>query len=39
MGNWNFKEVIVIDSEATCWATPEESEVNTSEIIEVSVSI
>lgn len=39
MGNWNFKEIVVIDLEATCWATPEESAVNTSEIIEVGVCI
>ena len=39
MGNWNFKEIVVIDLEATCWATPEEAALNTSEIIEVGVCI
>lgn len=39
MGNWNFNEIVVIDLEATCWATPEEAAVNTSEIIEVGVCI
>lgn len=39
MGNWNFNEVVVIDLEATCWETPEEAAVNTSEIIEIGVCI
>ena len=39
MGNWNFKEVVVIDLEATCWSTPEEAALNTSEIIEIGVCI
>ncbi|MDI1308443.1 MAG: exonuclease domain-containing protein [Methylotenera sp.] len=39
MGNWNFNEVVVIDLEATCWATPEEAALNTSEIIEIGVCV
>lgn len=34
-----FKEVIVIDLEATCWATPEETARNTSEVIEIGVCL
>ena len=39
MSQRNFKEVIVIDLEATCWDTPAEEMVNTSEIIEVGVCV
>lgn len=39
MGNWNLREVIVVDLEATCWRTPEEQAANTSEIIEVGVCV
>ena len=39
MANWKFDEVVVIDLEATCWATPEEAALNTSEIIEIGVCI
>lgn len=39
MANNKFNEVIVIDLEATCWDTPEEKAVNTSEIIEVGVCV
>ncbi len=39
MANNKFDEVVVIDLEATCWATPEEAAVNTSEIIEIGVCI
>jgi inhibitor of KinA sporulation pathway (predicted exonuclease) len=34
-----FKEVIVIDLEATCWETVEETALNTSEIIEIGVCV
>lgn len=39
MANWKFDEVIVIDLEATCWSTPEETTLNQSEIIELGVCI
>lgn len=39
MANNKYDEVVVIDLEATCWGTPEEAEVNTSEIIEIGVCI
>ena len=39
MANWKFDEVIVIDLEATCWSTPEETALNQSEIIELGVCI
>jgi inhibitor of KinA sporulation pathway (predicted exonuclease) len=39
MANWKFDEVIVIDLEATCWSTSEETALNTSEIIEIGVCI
>jgi len=39
MGNWRFDEIVVIDLEATCWSTPEETALNTSEIIEVGVCL
>jgi len=35
----DYKEVIVIDLEATCWETDAETALNTSEIIEVGVCI
>lgn len=34
-----YKEVIVIDLEATCWETDAETALNTSEIIEVGVCV
>jgi inhibitor of KinA sporulation pathway (predicted exonuclease) len=34
-----FKEVIVIDLEATCWKTAEETALNTSEIIEIGICV
>ena len=37
MGSWKFDKVIVVDLEATCWETPEETAQNTSEIIEIGV--
>lgn len=37
MGSWKFDKVIVLDLEATCWETPEETSQNTSEIIEIGV--
>jgi len=39
MGNWNLKEVIVIDLESTCWPAPQEQDVITSEIIEIGVCV
>lgn len=39
MANWNFNEIVVIDLEATCWETPEETQNNTSEIIEIGVCL
>lgn len=39
MGNWNLKEVVVIDLEATCWDTEAEKSANISEIIEIGVCI
>lgn len=39
MGDWNLREVAVIDLESTCWDTPEEKAANTSEIIEVGICI
>ncbi len=35
----NYKEVIVIDLEATCWETDAETALNTSEIIEIGVCV
>lgn len=37
MGSWKFDKVIVVDLEATCWETQEETNQNTSEIIEIGV--
>lgn len=37
MGNWKFNEVVVLDLEATCWETSEETALNTSEIIEIGI--
>ena len=39
MGSWRFDEVVVIDLEATCWDTPAEKAINTSEIIEIGVCL
>lgn len=38
MGN-NYKEVIVIDLESTCWETYAEKALNTSEMIEIGVCV
>ncbi|MFA7349528.1 MAG: 3'-5' exonuclease [Methylotenera sp.] len=35
----NYNEIVVIDLEATCWSTPEETALNVSEIIEIGVCI
>ncbi|MBC7751141.1 MAG: exonuclease domain-containing protein [Candidatus Saccharibacteria bacterium] len=39
MSRINYSEIVVIDLEATCWSTPEETALNASEIIEVGVCV